>query len=369
MQPHGMGVLTGFPGKPIPGEPGFPGGPGSPASPSGPTRPGSPWKAREGVSVGGTAGCPHLPAPRFPTYLLALRTHHANLTGPALPGGEQGVKAPYVQRRARHGVGWSGGRTPLPGGCPGGCPVTARHYSHHVPGVPACPAVPRHPSRPSGPVGQMDVTHAITHGLAPAAPGTSAAIPGPTGQLFPLQRQDPQAGWTYLLPVGAGCPREPLRGNSRAKWVPTGGLMQGFPPVCTTAPFIPPPPTELSPRGRIPAPQPGVHMRCSGGGHTHRCVPVPRPHPPSITYHLSTLPLLALRPLGALRRRRRRKEWGEGRQQSQGRGVHGGFGGGLTCMGPPGWVRMQSAPCGKRGGSSGVLPAPATAEDWGGRGG
>lgn len=192
-----MGVLTGFPGKPIPGEPGFPGGPGSPASPSGPTRPGSPWKAREGVSVGGTAGCPHLPAPRFPTYLLALGTHHANLTGPALPGGEQGVKAPYVQRRARHGVGWSGGRTPLPGGCPGGCPVTARHYSHHVPGVPACPAVPRHPSRPSGPVGQMDVTHAITHASRVGTgssrhfcchPGTHGAVvpaatPGSTGRL------------------------------------------------------------------------------------------------------------------------------------------------------------------------------------------
>lgn len=49
-QPHSTGVLTGFPGKPIPGEPGFPGGPGSPASPSGPTRPGSPWM-EAGVSV------------------------------------------------------------------------------------------------------------------------------------------------------------------------------------------------------------------------------------------------------------------------------------------------------------------------------
>lgn len=112
---------------------------------------------------------------------------------------------------------------------------------------------------------------------APAGPGTSAAILGPTGRLSPLQRQDPRVGCTHLLPVGANRPWEPLRGNSRAKWVPTGGLAQGFPPARATAPLIPPPPTELSPRGWTPTSQPGVRTRGGLGGHCR--VPAPRPHP------------------------------------------------------------------------------------------
>lgn len=95
-------------------------------------------------------------------------------------------------------------------------------------------------------------------------------------------------------------------------------------------------------------PRPSLGYRRDVVGGTHRCAPVPRPHPPSITYHLSTLPLLALRPLGALRRRRRRrKEWGERRQQSQGRGVHGGFGGVSPVWDRRGGYARSQHPAGK----------------------
>lgn len=365
-QPHGTGVLTGFPGKPIPGEPGFPGGPGSPASPSGPTRPGSPWKAREGVSAGATAGCPHPPAPQAPTYLLALGAHHANLPGPTLPGGEQSVKAQHVQRRARHGAGWSSGQTLPPRGAPGDAQVLAG-TTHVTPRAPrlalqspvALLTLLALWDRRTSPVPSPMLPH-----LAPSGPGTSAGIPGPTGQSSLLRCRDPRGGWTHLLPIGTGCPRDPLRGKSGAKWVPTGGLVQGFPPARATAPFIPPPPPELSPRGRTPTPQPGVRTR-RGGGSTAwspRRGPIRRAS-------LTTSPRCPFSPCGPS------AHWGGG---GGGSGVRGGsraggggtqgVGRGLTCTGPPGWVRTQSAPCESGEGAQGLClhrPWPRT----GGHGG
>lgn len=135
---------------------------------------GQPLRSHEArVTLEGKRGCqcqrchrvPRLPPihSQAPTYLLALGAHHADLSWPALPGEDQGVKAPHVQHHSCHGPGWSGGQTLLPEGCPRGCPGTTHHYSHHVLGAPACPAVPRRPSHPSGPVGQTDSTPVISH--------------------------------------------------------------------------------------------------------------------------------------------------------------------------------------------------------------
>lgn len=119
---HGTGVLTGFPGKPIPGEPGFPGGPGSPASPSGPTRPGSPWKARGDATAGAAAGCPgsHPFTPKPPPTFWPLGpTTQISPGRPCRRGA--GCEGSTWQHRAHRGLGCSSSAAR---GCPRGCPCT-----------------------------------------------------------------------------------------------------------------------------------------------------------------------------------------------------------------------------------------------------
>lgn len=139
-------------------------------------------------------------------------------------------------------------------GLPQGMLRYPQHYSHHALAAPACPAVPHRPSHPFGPAGQTDVTHAVSH--APWVGSSRSWHPSEDPEGSCPRCRARTHDWTYLLSIGASWPRESLRGNSRAKWVSTGGLVQvptgGHMQV----------PTESSPQH----PQPRVHMRWDGRG-------------------------------------------------------------------------------------------------------
>lgn len=194
--------------------------------------------------------------PSSPSYLLALGAHHADLSGPALVGRERG---------GWHRAGWCW--TLVPHSLP-----HKRSYSHHGPGGPACPGVPRHPSHPSGPGGQMGVTGATSQTPSPSKvlgdPAELRRSPNPDGE-------DPARAQTSPAPSSPSPRRHPPPPAAPAWWDREGAASEG-------------------PRG-----PPALHrMRAQSQFGS-----------PSITHRLSALPLLALRPLSALRRE---GEGGEG---------------------------------------------------------
>lgn len=292
-----MGVLTGFPGKPIPGDPGFPGGPGSPASPSGPTRPGSPWKVRKNVTVSAAAGCPgsHPFTPKPPPTFWPLGpTTQISPGRPCRRGA--GCEGSTWQHRAHHRLGCS---SPTAQGCPRGCSGTPS-TTHITPWPPRLAL--------QSPVALLTLLalrdrqtspmlFLMLHGWAAAGPGTHLRT---QRAVVPAAGLGPMTGLTFcpLVPVGPGSPCMGTAGQSGCPWV----VSCRYPRVGT----------RRCPLSRLlSTPAQGTHEVGWEGG-TTGC---PR-HLQSITYRLSTLPLLALRPLSTLRRRRR--EEGEGGQQGGG---------------------------------------------------
>jgi len=322
--------------------------------PRGPRLAGQPLGSHEArVTLEGKAGCQcqrrccvpppsHAQSAHLPSapWVPPRRSPRA---GPA--GRGRGVKAPQAQHRARHGDAWSSSRTPRPRGMPQGCPGDA-------PGPPITTHIaPRAPrlalqspvafltllalrDRRTAPTPSPSATHVGT-GRSwqlcrhPGTPGAvvPAAMLGPTGGLDSpsARRRRPPLGPPAWEQHG-GCP-----------WVGScrGSLLPPPPPLLSSHP-------AGSSRPDPHAPAQGTHETREGGD--HGWVPVPQPPAPSITHRLSTLPLLAPRPLGALGRRRRR-EWGEGGWQSP-EGARGGVGGVSPARGRRGGCARSQRPVG-----------------------
>lgn len=176
------------------------------------------------------------------------------------------------------------------------------HYSHHDPGGLACPEVPRHPSRPSGPVGQTDRCHQHHLPWAEFCPLCASGLPIPTSAM-----SSPHLPSAVLCPQ-YHCPTSPQQ-NPPTPHLPTPHQHPQLPaplsPRCAQMSsthiltFCPSAPAAPG------SPCVGQKGQCERDPQAHTlqrmCVQIlTSSRSPSPTHPLSTLPLLAPRPLSAL---------------------------------------------------------------------
>lgn len=221
------------------------------------------------------------------------------------------------------------------------------------PGRPGLPCSPPSPLSPFWPC-QTDGRH-LCHLLgwhqkvlallpAPRKPGLSHQPKCPHGDAETHGLDSPSAH-QHRPPRGA--PVEEQHGK-------VGDPAQGSPPPSrTTTPFIPPAPTEPPPLSWTPTPQLGVHIQCFWGA-----PPGPHPTAPSAQRHSPPRHAAPSRPVAPPHTREEEEGVGWRGVAELGQGVHGGWGG-LTCTGPSGWVRTQSAPCGSGEAAQGLCLHPS----------